>query len=338
MCGEYCVSNWCILWGKVQSRGQRFDKPDKSHLKCDHCGKRGHLKAGCFKLRRYPDWWPGTKDMNLKSKGKFVANQVFMEEDQGTHMINNVMMIEDFGEDNPLALNQSMNADENMQVLLNNLVHLGKDFKTSKVFAVAKEANGLYILDPSSLSFHVNSTNKMPGIDVKQAKSSFVNSLVTGFDSTLWHQRLGHPSDISRLPFPSSTSFSAQVFHLDLWGPYKTKTMSGAAYFLTIVDDCSRFIMKRWLGYRNAEECIISGRVYVNTRTGSADVRLPIFEHPYYLERFRDFDFVLESLNLFPSEAMGISQLKELLHIEIQLLLKNPTHICYRKSPVLCPL
>ncbi|GAA0144432.1 hypothetical protein LIER_35933 [Lithospermum erythrorhizon] len=86
--------------GKVQSRGQRFDKPDKSHLKCDHCGKRGHLKAGCFKLRGYPDWWPGAKDMNLKSKGKFVANQVSMEEDQGAHVINNVMMTEDFGEDN----------------------------------------------------------------------------------------------------------------------------------------------------------------------------------------------------------------------------------------------
>ncbi|GAA0153054.1 hypothetical protein LIER_11379 [Lithospermum erythrorhizon] len=60
--------------GKVQSHGQRFDKPDKSHLKCDHCRKRGHLKAGCFKLRGYPDWWPEAKDMNLKRKGKFVAN------------------------------------------------------------------------------------------------------------------------------------------------------------------------------------------------------------------------------------------------------------------------
>ncbi|GAA0148133.1 hypothetical protein LIER_07657 [Lithospermum erythrorhizon] len=315
-----------------------------------------------------------------------------MEEDQGAHVVNNVMMTEDFGEDNPLALNQDKNADENMQMLLNNLVHLGEvlqkeqagtsgnacnvlthfsnsvllkgydswiidtgasthicssmkhlkssiisntsvclpdnttksvhsigtvvlfdtlqlegclyvpsfkynllsvsklakesniqavfdskccilqDFKTSKVLAVAKEANGLYVLDSSSLSFHVNNINKMPEIDVKQVEPSIVNSLVTGFDSTLWHQRFGHPSDVvikhmkvsdsqignvsdspclvcpiakqSRLPFPSSTSFSAEVFHLihlDLWGPYKTKTMSGAAYFLTIVDDCSRY-------------------------------------------------------------------------------------------------
>ncbi|GAA0150837.1 hypothetical protein LIER_09689 [Lithospermum erythrorhizon] len=347
-----CVENTVFqagvyLGGRVQSCGQRFDKPDKSHLKCDHCMKRGHLKAGCFKLRGYPDWWHGAKDMNLKSKGKFVVNQVSMEEDQDAHMINNVMMTEDFGEDNLLALKQGMNADEHMQVLLNNLVQLGevlqepvqvgkssnacnvlthfsssvlfkgcdswiidtgasthicssmkhlkssilsntsvclpdnttksvhsiaqsfylthcscKDLKISKILAVAKEANGLYILDSSFLSFHVNNTNKMRGIDVKQAEPSLVNSLVTGFDSTLWYQRLGHPSDIvikhmmkvsdsqisnvfespclvcpiakqSRLPFSSSTSFSAEVFHLihlDLWGPYKTKTMQLVKY------------------------------------------------------------------------------------------------------------
>ncbi|KAG9132043.1 hypothetical protein Leryth_017815 [Lithospermum erythrorhizon] len=74
-----------------------------------------------------------------------------------------------------------------------------------------------------------------------------------------------------------------------------------------------RFIMKRWPGYRNVEECIISGGEYVNTRTGPANVRLPIFVHPNYLERFRDFDFVLKYLNLFPLGAMGIPQLKRLL-------------------------
>ncbi|GAA0146465.1 transmembrane signal receptor [Lithospermum erythrorhizon] len=206
---EYCVSNWCILWGKVQSRGQRFDKPDKSHLKCDHCGKRGHLKAGCFKLRGYPDWWPGANDMNLKSKGKFVANQVFMEEDQGTHMINNVMMTEDFGEDNPLALSQGMNAYENMQVLLNNLVHLGERLGHPSDIVIKH----MMKVNDSQIS----NASESPCLVCPIAKQS-------------------------RLLFPSSTSFSAEVFHLihlDLWGPYKTKTMSGVAYFLTIVDDCS---------------------------------------------------------------------------------------------------
>ncbi|GAA0145386.1 hypothetical protein LIER_36119 [Lithospermum erythrorhizon] len=35
---------------------------DKSHLKCDHFGKKGHLKTGCFKLVGFPEWWPGARD------------------------------------------------------------------------------------------------------------------------------------------------------------------------------------------------------------------------------------------------------------------------------------
>ncbi|MFS7965118.1 hypothetical protein Hanom_Chr08g00758341 [Helianthus anomalus] len=26
---------------------------------CDHCGRDGHNKEGCFKIIGYPEWWPG---------------------------------------------------------------------------------------------------------------------------------------------------------------------------------------------------------------------------------------------------------------------------------------
>ncbi|CAL9025353.1 unnamed protein product [Prunus brigantina] len=89
--------------------------------------------------------------------------------------------------------------------------------------------------------------------------------------SSLWHQRLGHPSlarlkllsnvlpsgtvsfenncDIcpmakqTRLPFPLSSISSNVPFallHCDIWGPHKIKSHSGARYFLTIVDDYTR--------------------------------------------------------------------------------------------------
>jgi hypothetical protein len=47
-----------------------------------------------------------------------------------------------------------------------------------------------------------------------------------------------------RLSFPHSITNSAQLFdliHCDLWGPFSTKSISGSSYFLTIVDDHSRF-------------------------------------------------------------------------------------------------
>ncbi|KAG7578293.1 Retrotransposon Copia-like N-terminal [Arabidopsis thaliana x Arabidopsis arenosa] len=90
----------------------------------------------------------------------------------------------------------------------------------------------------------------------------------------LWHRRLGHPSshvvpylssylDIgkqvssttvcdvclrakqTRDCFHESSNKAAGIFdliHCDLWGPYRIVSTSGAAYFLTIVDDYSRAV------------------------------------------------------------------------------------------------
>lgn len=46
-----------------------------------------------------------------------------------------------------------------------------------------------------------------------------------------------------RLPFPTSTSMSKNLFdlvHIDIWGPYRVFTFNGFRYFLTFVDDCTR--------------------------------------------------------------------------------------------------
>ncbi|GJW83996.1 retrovirus-related pol polyprotein from transposon TNT 1-94 [Tanacetum coccineum] len=48
---------------------------------------------------------------------------------------------------------------------------------------------------------------------------------------------------ISRLPFPVSTTKTHACFdliHCDIWGKYRTPSLTRASYFLTIVDDFSR--------------------------------------------------------------------------------------------------
>jgi len=47
-----------------------------------------------------------------------------------------------------------------------------------------------------------------------------------------------------RLPFSNSTSVSKSNFdliHYDIWGPFSTKSINGSTFFLTIVDNYSRF-------------------------------------------------------------------------------------------------
>lgn len=89
-----------------------------------------------------------------------------------------------------------------------------------------------------------------------------------------WHARFGHLSDdilkilskhvpfplsptftshtcaicplskFKRLPFVSHNNFSANAFdliHCDIWGPFHVPTHDGKKYFLTIVDDATRF-------------------------------------------------------------------------------------------------
>jgi hypothetical protein len=48
----------------------------------------------------------------------------------------------------------------------------------------------------------------------------------------------------TRLPFNMSyisSHASFDLIHCDIWGPHRTHTHSGARYFLTIVDDYSRY-------------------------------------------------------------------------------------------------
>jgi hypothetical protein len=100
--------------------------------------------------------------------------------------------------------------------------------------------------------------------------SRFACNLIISSD--LWHRRLGHSSSNrlqflvdnslkfnfdsshkceicplakqTRHTFPSSsisTSKCVSLIHCDIWGRYKTPSISGAFFFLTIVDDFYRF-------------------------------------------------------------------------------------------------
>ena len=101
----------------------------------------------------------------------------------------------------------------------------------------------------------------------------FVSVSVNKTQPYIWHARLGNLSnaklalmnknnaslinsnekfhcDICPLakqktfPFNTSSHISSECFdliHCDLWGPFSVSTIDGCRFFLTIVDDCSRF-------------------------------------------------------------------------------------------------
>jgi hypothetical protein len=127
--------------------------------------------------------------------------------------------------------------------------------------------DGLYYL------VHDPATSSSSNVATKSAFLPSFSASVKNVSADLWHFRLGHlPSsrikllashnsaiscesrDIvcticplgrqKRLAFPVSISHSLAKFdliHCDIWGPLSTLSINGCSYFLTIVDDYSRF-------------------------------------------------------------------------------------------------
>ena len=143
-----------------------------------------------------------------------------------------------------------------------------QDQHMGKMIGHAKEHDGLYYLDTRS------------GCGGGVSLSNFSASLSSN-KAKLWllHCRLGHPSfSVLKVMFPSlfdnlkpemlhcevcqlakhhrvsyplsnnKTSFPFQLIHTDVWGPSRVPNISGARWFVSFIDDCSRvtwlFLMK----------------------------------------------------------------------------------------------
>lgn len=139
--------------------------------------------------------------------------------------------------------------------------------------AEGKVIGKLYILDNSSIVDFLSCNSSKTCKDSKATTFVEKCNMVKNKNKdviSVWHRKLGHSSHdvlshldfisvkyVSRnepcvpchhakqhkFPFENSESVTDGIFqliHVDLWGPYKSKTITGASFFLTIVDDYSR--------------------------------------------------------------------------------------------------
>lgn len=139
---------------------------------------------------------------------------------------------------------------------------------------MGRVVGSLYCLDDLSFSStvleHFNKTNVFQQYVFDSYKHTLFSTqiYVNTVNKELWHSRLGHPSDLvlnqlpfsnefknsenkcyvcpmdkqTKLSFPSSSIQTKKPFelvHIDIRGPYHT-SLSGANYFLTLVDDFTR--------------------------------------------------------------------------------------------------
>ena len=139
------------------------------------------------------------------------------------------------------------------------------------MIGMGKMHDGLYLLQDLSLS---QATASLSDFISKQNFKSFSAACSSSLSAnvfSLWHSRLGHPSDVKlqslsnalpflknccnkpctvcplakqkRILFPFNNNKCAHPFdlaHMDGWDPLSILKSDGHKYFLTIVDDASR--------------------------------------------------------------------------------------------------
>jgi hypothetical protein len=130
--------------------------------------------------------------------------------------------------------------------------------------------NGLYYLEGTQFKAQIGKQLDSTQFKIQTGKQC--NSLAIP-KTALWHFRLGHTSnhrlellqqlypeievnkmefccDIchlakqKKLPYSASNSRATsylELLHMDIWGPFSTPTTHGHKYFLTVMDDFSRF-------------------------------------------------------------------------------------------------
>ncbi|KAL3516705.1 hypothetical protein ACH5RR_023607 [Cinchona calisaya] len=141
-----------------------------------------------------------------------------------------------------------------------------QDQDTRRKIELAKEMNGLYLLESSqkmrnnvSLSF-LSSSNKdaiwlyhlrlgHPSFRVLQ---DMFPQLFQGLDIGEFHCDICELAKQTRVSFPISYKRSSQPFqsiHSDIWGPSTIPNVSGSRWFVSLIDDCTRvtwlFLLKQ---------------------------------------------------------------------------------------------
>ncbi|XP_049360667.1 uncharacterized protein LOC125825370 [Solanum verrucosum] len=245
-------------------------------LRCEHCHMRGHTKEQCWKIIGYPDAFKprgrynsrggsGNQNANnqhsagtsihdshfTRGKASGDANGQYFTETQYQQILH--MLSKDFA-DGQQATNSSgtitcfhsyiphsewivdSGATHHITASLENLLKYeevenssndkiylpigGKDLFSGKVRGIGKEKCGLYIFR-SGGERHMKQINKYStGINMTATMDTTSGSYHTWASIFVSHE---------------------MDTYSNLWGPYKTATLNKKSYFLTIVDDHSRF-------------------------------------------------------------------------------------------------
>ncbi|XP_019150232.1 PREDICTED: uncharacterized protein LOC109147051 [Ipomoea nil] len=274
----------------LNSHNKKFNaNGGKNVPKYTYCNMLGHTIEKCYKKHGYPPGWvAGYKSINKQGQDNQQETSV------------SVNQVGDIGLSNDqfqrlISLLQNQNQGNQASTSAADTGPYGI------MDGFAEEKGGLYLLrDPP--------TRRKTPYDEKAHSDERSSSQCNSVSLQLWHSRLGHypidkihclngikpkPTQLNkthdfacdichfakhkRSSFPISVTKAENCFdliHMDVWGPLATASPQGEHYFLTIVNDHSRFTWLHLMKHKSEVKTLFQNFYYYTEAQFSVKIKV----------------------------------------------------------------
>ncbi|KAJ9538399.1 LOW QUALITY PROTEIN: hypothetical protein OSB04_031132 [Centaurea solstitialis] len=254
----------------------------KNSFTCTHCGEKGHSEQSYYEIIGYPEWWDFTKkprkklsqatvvtsaqetpmaahtsttDSGMSHQNQKQINNWIIDTGATDDMVNDKNLLTTLhapkqsiiqtasGElekvtcEGVVQVSSSMNLDSVLVFpsLSSNLLSVSQITKALNCYVIFWPND--CDIETTLLCYYLEENTKSQDFHtrIKDANKSM---------AMLWHRRLGHLSFsyLKKLIPNLFLCFHERDFRCDVWGPAPISTPSGARYFVTFVDECTRMI------------------------------------------------------------------------------------------------
>ena len=239
--------------------------------------------------------------------------------------------------------------DLNCEITFTSKNVIFQELITKNIIGEGFLENGLYILSEEKCNFNIKKEEEL---------------------GTLWHKRIGHPSDKilkcifdfkqldcssceicklgkhTRLPFSLSNCKSKKPFeiiHSDVWGPAPIESFNGYKYFVIFIDDFSR---TTWLHLlKNKSEVFSQFQEFYNFVENQYDAKIKTFRsdngtefvNQNFTNCFKQKGILHQTTCIYTPQQNGVSERKNrnLLEVTRVLLFQNNVPIIFWSDAVL---
>ncbi|KAI5327629.1 hypothetical protein L3X38_027025 [Prunus dulcis] len=252
-------------------------------VECQICGKRGHAALDCYHRSNYAfqGQAPPSSLTAMTAQSSYSPEQVWIADTGASHhMVGDASQLHNLTSCD-VPENVTVGNGEGLAILNLGTTSIScantRSLSLPSVFYVPKlKANLLSDKLTKQIVLQGKSNHGLYHIPLAPS-SAPVAYLGQQIKSSLWHKRLGHPTNevvklmlqasavsvspdsvsalcsaclfgkMHRLPFPSEhvrSKIAFQRIYSDVWGPSRNKSIDGYRYYVSFVDECTGFL---WL-------------------------------------------------------------------------------------------